>query len=122
MTTRQATAVDGIRGALAEVGDALACGALDRLLAAEPVLCAAVDDLAQAGDSPLDQRGRAAVEEARAALLRCRRLGASLVEFARISLDPQGGHAYSRAGRMPARESASNGAARAAGAMLEARG
>jgi hypothetical protein len=122
MTTGQATAVDGIRTALAEVGDALACGALDRLLAAEPVLSAAVDNLAKAAGSPLDESGRAAVEEARGALLRCRRLGASLVEFTRISLDPQGGHAYSRAGRMPAFELAPNGTARAAGSMLEARG
>ncbi len=122
MTTGQATALDAIRSALAEVGDALACGALDRLLAAEPVLSAAVDNLAKAGGSPLDESGGAAVEEARAALLRCRRLGASLVAFTRISLDPQGGHAYSRAGRMPAPESVSNGTVRAAGTMLEARG
>jgi hypothetical protein len=122
MTTRQATAVGDIRSVLADVGDALACGALERLLALEPVLCAAVDRLAKAGDSPLDEGGRRAVEEARAALLRCRRLGASLIEFTRISLDPLGGHAYSRAGRMPGLESPSKGAGRAAGAMLEARG
>jgi hypothetical protein len=122
MTPEQASAVAALRGVLAEVGDALACGALERLLAAEPVLCAAIDRLARAGESPLDEAGRRAVEEARAALLRCRRLGASLIEFTRISLDPQGGQAYSRAGRMPALESPSNPPGRLAGATLEARG
>jgi hypothetical protein len=122
MTPEQARAVAAIQGVLAEVGDALACGSLDRLLAAEPALCAAVDRLARAGESPLDRAGKRTVEDARAALLRCRRLGASLIEFTRISLDPHGGQAYSRAGRMPALESPSNGPGRLAGAMLEARG
>ncbi len=121
MTPDQAGAVTAMRSVLVEAGDALACGSLDRLLASEPALFAAVERLAGAGELPLDETGRAAVEQARAALLRCRRLGASLMEFTRISLDPRNAHAYSRGGLIPAGESPS-GPGRAPGAMLEARG
>ena len=82
-----------LNAALDEVGDALASADLVRLLAAEPGLGAALDALIGTTDPD-----RQAVERARSALLRCRRLGAGLVAFTRLSLDPAGTQAYSRRG------------------------
>lgn len=82
-----------LTAALTEVADALAAADLARLLAAEPVLCAALDAVTAGAGAD-----RQAVEQARAALLRCRRLGAGLVAFTRLSLDPEGTQVYSRHG------------------------
>lgn len=82
-----------LTAALNEVADALAAADLSRLLAAESGLGAALDGVS--GSRPADRR---ALDDARSALLRCRRLGASLVAFTRLSLDPEGTHVYSRRG------------------------
>jgi hypothetical protein len=79
--------------ALDELAGALASADLPRLLAVEPVLGAALEGMAQSTDVD-----REAVDRARAALLRCRRLGAGLVAFARLSLEPDGAPMYSRHG------------------------
>jgi hypothetical protein len=82
-----------LTAALDELAGALASADLPRLLAVEPVLAAALEGLS--GSTPADRR---AVDDARAALLRCRRLGAGLVAFARLSLESSGAPMYSRLG------------------------
>ena len=86
------TPIGCLTRALNDVADALASADLPGLLAAESRLGAAFDSLTPAGAD------RPSLEAARGALLRCRRLGASLVTFTRLSLDPQGLQAYSRCG------------------------
>jgi phosphoenolpyruvate synthase/pyruvate phosphate dikinase len=82
--------------ALVELGDALAAADLDRLLASEVRLAAALErPLPGDGTMP-----RELVDRTRAALLRCRRLGASLDAFLRSSADAMGVQpAYSRQGQ-----------------------
>jgi hypothetical protein len=82
-----------LTAALNDVADALAAADLSRLLAAESGLGAALD--AVGGSRPVERR---ALDDARSALLRCRRLGAGLVAFTRLSLDPEGTQVYSRRG------------------------
>ena len=87
------TAVARLRAALEETATALAGGNLDRLLGAETALQAVLHELPRrmsvdAGERPLFRRE---LEGAAAALLRCRRLGANLSDFVRLSLDAQGG-------------------------------
>jgi hypothetical protein len=113
-----------LQAALTAVGDALSRANLEQLLAAEPELGAAFEALARARSRAVDPGMRAAIEPTRAALLRCRRLGAALVEFTRISLDPTGEACYSRAGLRPAvdRGDAAAVGLRSTGPTLEARG
>jgi hypothetical protein len=87
------TPVVRLTAALNEVADALAAADLPRLLAAESGLGAALDGVVRS--QPVD---RHALDDARSALLRCRRLGAGLVAFTRLSLDPEGTKVYSRRG------------------------
>jgi hypothetical protein len=87
------TPLTRLNAALDELADALAAADLSRLLAVEPQLGAALDGM-------IGSEGvrREDVERAQSALLRCRRLGAGLVAFTRLSLDPDGVQAYSRQG------------------------
>jgi hypothetical protein len=82
MHTRSVPAVAAltrIRGVLDRIGDALVSGQLQDLLQAEIELAQALPDALRASAEAED--GRALIDEigrARAALVRCRRLGASL--------------------------------------------
>lgn len=84
-------AVAHLRASLEEAADALAHAHLDRLLACEARLEGALLQLP--GDA-LSPEVRAAVagevERSRAALTRCRRLGAALHDFIRLGLGAQG--------------------------------
>jgi hypothetical protein len=108
--------------ALRAVGNALGRADLDRLLTAEPELAAALEAVARLEPGVLDRDARIAIDAARAALLRCRRLGAALMEFTRISLDPSGQSGYSRAAMLPRADRASTAPAVVVGPTLEARG
>ena len=107
--------------ALRAVGNALSRADLERLLTAEPELAAALEGVARLQPADIDQDARIAVEAARAALLRCKRLGASMLEFARISLDP-GGCGRVRARRAPPGRLIRRHSPPPAAATLEARG
>jgi len=120
MTTDDAVAFARLDGALAAVGDALSRADLDRLLATEPVLSAAMEAVARLRPGGVDTDRRAAIDRVRTSLLRCRRLGAALVEFTRISLDPSGDGVYSRMGSAIDRTGAAS--AVVLGPTLEARG
>jgi hypothetical protein len=125
MTSDDNTAFARLEAALRAVGDALSHADLEQLLAAEPELGAAFEGVARVQPRAVGQDARIAIDAARAALLRCRRLGAALVEFTRISLDPSGEGGYSRAGMRPALDGPSVAAAvvlRSPGPTLEARG
>jgi len=87
--------------ALRAVGNALSRADLERLLTAEPELAAALDAVGRLSAADIDAEARIAIEASRAALLRCKRLGASLLEFTRISLDPAGVTGYARDGLRP---------------------
>lgn len=81
-----------VRGALEQTASALAKSRLDELLAAGEALEVA---LAQIPRTPLTTRDeadrlRAEIDAARAALLRCRRLGVSLSDFVRATFDAHG--------------------------------
>ena len=87
------TAVARLRAAIEDTAAALAAGDLDRLLASDTALQAALHELPSLAavhpdDQPLFRRE---LEGAAAALLRCRRLGANLADFVRLSFDAQGG-------------------------------
>ena len=86
------TALSRLRAAMDETAAALATADLDRLLAADAALQAALTELParRAVDLPERPQVRVELELARAALLRCRRLGASLTDFVRLSLDARG--------------------------------
>jgi hypothetical protein len=75
-------AVAALRSALEEMASALAEGSLDRLLACEARIESALEQLPMR-DVAANARAavRAEVEGARAALVRCRRLGLALDEF-----------------------------------------
>jgi hypothetical protein len=111
MTAPVSDAVARLTQALDEVANALAAADLERLLAAEPALAAALDGVTAGG--AVD---RQVLDGARSALLRCRRLGAGLVAFTRLSLDPAGTQVYSRYGTGQDAEQAPRGVA------MEARG
>jgi hypothetical protein len=87
------TAVSRLRTAIEDTARALAAADLDRLLAADTALQAALHELPPAASVTQDERPlcRRELEVAAAALLRCRRLGANLSDFVRISLDARGG-------------------------------
>jgi hypothetical protein len=119
MTTDEKAIFKRLERALQAVGDALGRADLDRLLSAEPELGAALEAVAHVRPARLDADYRGAIDSSRAELLRCRRLGAALVEFTRISLDPCGESGYSRAGILPGADRAVAGAV---GPTMEARG
>jgi hypothetical protein len=122
MTPDDKAAFARLEGALRAVGDALGRADIVRLLSAEPELAAALEGVARVGPGVVDRDVRGTIDATRAALLRCRRLGAALVEFTRISLDPSGEAAYSRAGVLPAFDRAGVAAAVVLGPTMEARG
>lgn len=84
-------AVAGLRTALEDMADALVEGSLDRLLACEARLEAALAQLPRHG-LPNEARAaaRAEIEAARAALARCRRLGLSLDAFIAAGMTARG--------------------------------
>lgn len=88
-------AAEGLRQALTQVADALAAPNVDTLLAGETAVESALADLPNLNGLSADERARVRLEleRARAALVRCRRLGAALTEFTRSSLDAQGHNA-----------------------------
>lgn len=76
-----------VRDALVALVEALRVPDTDRLLASEAALEAAIRSLPPGGAEPGEAAAvRRAVTEARLALLRCRRLGASLASEVRQSL------------------------------------
>jgi hypothetical protein len=87
------TGVSRLRSALEDTATALAAADLDRLLAADTALHAALQALPALASVDPAQRGafRRELEAAATALLRCRRLGTGLSDFVRISLDAHGG-------------------------------
>jgi hypothetical protein len=102
-TSGPAAILSNLRVALDSLGDALALPALDRIVDAEPRLALAVEHsrrLAGTGVSTEDRRAlREEILRVRAALDRCRTLGASLGFVTRTSLTAQGrGTSYDRQG------------------------
>ena len=91
-----ATAATRLRAALESMADALGRADIASLLAAEEVLEPALADCARLAASQRPPAAHAAdalraeVDAARRALMRCRRLGASLGDFARASFDARG--------------------------------
>ena len=94
--TRALAAVARLRASLERTAAALAQPALDTVLAGESEIEVALSELPATFElSPEERRAvRAEVEGAHAALLRCRRLGAALGSFVRISLEAQGRNEY----------------------------
>jgi hypothetical protein len=95
------TGIDGIdpavaggrlRTALEAVADTLGRADMDGLLAAEQALESALADCARlaAAGGPAPAALRPEIDAARRALMRCRRLGASLGDFARASFEARG--------------------------------
>jgi hypothetical protein len=96
--------------ALQVAGDALAGSHLDQLLEAEPALADALGRWPAPGALPVpadaDQEAvRRALGRTRVELIRCRRLGATLVDLIRLSLASHAEGDYTRAGheRAPVR-------------------
>jgi hypothetical protein len=94
--TRAIAAVARLRLALERTAAALARPDLETLLAGESEIEVALGDLPATYELSLEERSavRVEVEKAHAALLRCRRLGAALGSFVRISLEAQGLNEY----------------------------
>jgi hypothetical protein len=98
-------AASRLRAALEDTAAALAGADLDRLLASEALLQQVLNDIprlgsdtgqsraragSEAGLTPDDRaRLRAEIDEAQSTLRRCRRLGTTLSDFVRLSLDAQ---------------------------------
>lgn len=82
-----------LRQALDQTATALAKARLDDLLAAGEALEVALAQIPRATTASRDDadRLRAEIDAARAALLRCRRLGVSLGDFVRATFDAHGG-------------------------------
>lgn len=102
---RALAAVTRLRVALERIADALARPHLGTLLAVESEIERALEEMPPTIESfPADERCAicAEVEGAHDALLRCRRLGAALGSFVRISLEAQGRAEYGPRGSMPA--------------------
>ena len=109
--TQAIAAVTRLRDALEQVAAALARPQLDVLLAGETAIEAALTQMPPLDGLPMDQRHlvRQELEHARRALMRCRRLGAALTDFVRISFEAQGrGPSY---GPRPGTPPAYNGSA-----------
>lgn len=86
-----AAAAAVLRLALEDAADALATADLDRLLACEARLDAAVTHLpARTAQDTSRATVLADIDAARAALTRCRRLGAALSQFVELGLSAQG--------------------------------
>ena len=89
---RPASAAARLRAALEETADALAESKLEALLNVESALIAAISALPTIRS--LDAAGRSEaqsdLEAAQLALVRCQRLGGSLGDYVRISLDARG--------------------------------
>ncbi len=82
--------VQRLNAALGQLGDALAAGDLDAILAAEPVLALAVASLSDVAAPASDRTAlHSALLDARQALRRCERLGAGLDRFVSCSLTAQ---------------------------------
>jgi hypothetical protein len=81
-----------LRSALEQAAAALASPQLDTLLACEAAIEEALADLPplEALDPAERTFVRGELDRARAALLRCRRLGSSLGEFIRLTFEAQG--------------------------------
>lgn len=80
-----------LRLALERTAAALAAADLDALLAAGELLEVAIAELPAEADRAIDAAARRTdIEAARAALLRCRRLGLAMADFARTALDTHG--------------------------------
>jgi hypothetical protein len=92
LAPRPASAAARLRAALEETAAALAVPKLEALLNVESALTAALAALPTIRS--LDPADRPAAREdllaAQAALARCRRLGAALGDFVRVSLDARG--------------------------------
>lgn len=104
--------VGRLRAALDGLGDALARADLEALLASEPAVAEALDAVAGVRPHPGDAATRREIERARTALLRCRRLGASLADVARMAVDPADACGYVREGGRRGGERATTIAAR----------
>ena len=89
---RPASAAARLRAALETMADALAASKLEALLNVESALIAAISALPQIRALDLAGRQEALVdlEAAQVALVRCQRLGGSLGDLVRISLDARG--------------------------------
>jgi hypothetical protein len=85
-------AASRLRGALEQAADALATPRLDTLLACEVAIEEALCDLPPLeGLDPAERTFvRGELDRARAAMLRCRRLGTSLGDFIRLTFEAQG--------------------------------
>jgi hypothetical protein len=80
-----------LRAAVEETAAALAGADLDRLLASDAQLLTVINDIPRSSLNAADKaRLREEVEHAQRALRRCRRLGSTLNDFVRFSLDAQG--------------------------------
>jgi len=86
------TVASRLRAAVEETAAALAVADLDRLLAADIALQAALAQRPSTStvDPALQPFVRRELEAARTALARCRRLGAGLTDFVRLSFDARG--------------------------------
>jgi hypothetical protein len=89
---RPASAAARLRAALETMADALAASKLEAVLNVESALIAAISALPQIRSLDITERqdARADLEAAQVALARCQRLGGSLGDFVRISLDARG--------------------------------
>jgi hypothetical protein len=103
--TGEIAAVAELRAALERLADALAQPRLDALLAGESAIEAALARVPSVAVVAPESRGQLQreIEHARHMLMRCRRLGAALTDFVRVSFEAQGrGPAYGpRAGSAP---------------------
>jgi hypothetical protein len=94
MATRQdaLAAAARLRAALDDTAEALARPDVEALLAAEASLTHAFTTIPRLRALSAEERAAARTEllNARAALVRCRRLGAALADFVRLSLDARG--------------------------------
>ena len=92
LAPRPASAAARLRAALEAMADALAGGKLETLLNVESALIAAISALPTI--RLLDAAGRADartdLQAAQLALVRCQRLGGSLGNFVRVTLDARG--------------------------------
>ncbi|MGH9373616.1 MAG: hypothetical protein ACRD15_19015, partial [Vicinamibacterales bacterium] len=92
-------AASRLRSALEQAAQALASPGVETLLSSEVAIDGALADLPPLDDLAPGERllVRAELDRARAALLRCRRLGSALGDFIRLSLEAQGrGTGYGR--------------------------
>jgi hypothetical protein len=89
--SRAVLATSRLRQALDSAADSLAHGRVDTLLASEGALEFALADMPPMNDLSADERAslRVELEGAERALLRCRRLGATLTEYVRLTLASQ---------------------------------